>query len=382
MSRPLARDLFGAKRTIADYDYYADKDRYVSKSEVEEEAGRLVANILKNKAAARAAAIQARRAKPRDAVELLGRLTMTPEQRKQLILTRRMFPGLDLSDEILQKLEDAGKDVVPINYYQCPADWNEYTDVSKEALQNAGVVWQNASGNFCLPPGTVGAKEEDRVDSFESNRLPSKERVLRQVAAQTRALRQLRETPEERAERIAAEEKEETRRKARKARREQFTERQETAVEKSMREREIRNLMEILRDLPIDNNPHAGKTVEELRQAATTIYDKAHKCANKGGGNKTTCAGANDDGECQYGVGGSCFPREWAKTAQEELKAIKDANKAGYALSRRDADSYAENEAMVEWWQEYYPKYRAYQKIKKAKESDTSSVVRSLMSAY
>lgn len=373
--RASALELLRTKRSVADYDYYADQDKYVSRDEVEREARRLVAEIMADKARTRASAVRSRFAPPRDAVEELDRLTMTPEKRKQMAEVRRMFGNLDISDEVVQKLEGLEKEVVPVKYYECPAEWNEYTDVTKDQIQKAGVVWQNARGNFCLPPSVKG-NPDDRVDSSEFNRLPSEAAVRRQVNNQLRQLRQLQETPEERSKRLAAEARAQQSRTARQTRAVAMETKRKTIMKEKMKEQEVRNLMQILQDLP--NGRYASMTVDQLRAKAEELYGEASTCADLSGQTKGTCEA---DAKCSYGVGGSCYPKGWASQAKQELEAIRRSNKSGVPLSRSEAEAYAENEAMVEWWQDYYPRVRAFQKVEKAKTYDEDSIVRSLMSA-
>jgi hypothetical protein len=372
-SRSLARDLLRTKRTIADYDYYADQDRYVSQNEVEAEAQRLVNDIIRTKAAQRTAAIRSRTAQPRTALEMLERMSMTADDRQQLIKTRQMFPGLELSDDVVKKLKSAGDNVVPVKYYECPVSWNEYTDVTANQINTAGVVWQNAKGNFCMPPAVTDT--QNRVDSFEYNRLPSEQAVRRQLGAQLKSLRQMQETPEERSRRLAAEKRVEDSRTRRVTQAKSAEANRKNVMNARAEQEEIRNLMEILQNLP--NGKYASMTGNELRAKAKKMYDTAHGCADLTG-KKSTC---NNNPQCTYGVGGSCYPKAWAKEANDELTAIRQANKTGVPLSRSQAEGYAENEAMVEWWQEYYPAFRARQRAEKAKEVDENSIVRSLMSA-
>lgn len=374
-SKAAALDLLRTKRSVADYDYYADQNKYVSRNEVEQEARKLVAEIMADKARQRASLVRSRFSPPRDAVETLDRLTMTPEQREELIKVRRMFGNLDISDEVVEKLKGLEQQVVPVKYYECPAEWNEYTDVTKDQIEKAGVVWQNARGNFCLPPSVPG-NADDRVDKMDFNRLPSEAAVRRQLNSNLRQLRQLQETPEERQKRLAAEARAQKSRTVRQTRAEAMETKRKAAVKKAMKEQETRNLMQILQDLP--NGKYAGMTPDQLRAKAEEIYGEASTCADRSGQTKGKCEA---DDKCSYGVGGSCYPSGWASQTKSELEAIRRSNKSGVPLSRSEAEAYAENEAMVEWWQDYYPRVRAYQKAEKAKKYDEDSIVRSLMSA-
>lgn len=373
-TRASALDLLRTKRSVADYDYYADQDKYVSRNEVEQEARKLVAEIMADKARTRAAYTRSRFAPPRDAVEMLDRLTMTPEKRQEMAKVRSMFGNLDISDEVVQKLEKVGQQVVPVKYYECPAEWNEYTDVTEQQMKDAGVVWQNARGNFCLPPNVKG-NPDDRVDSMEFNRLPSEAAVRRQLNSQLRQMRQLQETPEERAKRLAAEARAQKSRTVRQERAESREKKQKQIRKDRMKEQEVRNLMQILQDLP--TGAYASMTQEQLRAKAEAVYAEASTCADRSGQTKGKC---QVDDKCSYGVGGSCYPTKWASEAKSELEAIRRSNKSGVPLSRSEAEAYAENEAMVEWWQDYYPRVRAYQKAEKAKTYNEDSIVRSLMS--
>lgn len=378
-----ARDLLRPKLTIADYDYYADRDKYVTMGEAEEEARRLAAEIIRDRVRAKAQRARARAHPARDPIEFLTRLTMTPQEKRDLAATRRMFGNMDISDDILLKLQKAGGNVVPVTYYECPAGWKEYVDVSEKQIKEAGVVWQNKRGNFCLPKGLgkLGDKA-DRVDAYP-NRLPSEGSVRRQLQNQLRLLRQMDETPEETAKRLAKE----ARIKAADEKREERIRGVETRAKEAwstnLKSQEVRNLMEILRELPTDT----PKTDAELKEEAKKLYNLAYGCASQSGGKQADCGkgtavnGEVVDGKCSYGVGGSCYPKQWAQDAKDQVKAIKEANKYGLPLRRSQAEKFAKNEAMVEWWQDYYPRVRAHQKAEKAKTYNEDSIVRSLMSA-
>lgn len=89
---------------------------------------------------------------------------LTPEQVITMNRVRNRFGNLGVAAEYYLILDELKQQVMPVKYYACPVDWNEYTQVGKEAVDDAQVLWIKTNGNFCLPPHTP-EPEEHKVDA-------------------------------------------------------------------------------------------------------------------------------------------------------------------------------------------------------------------------
>lgn len=79
---------------------------------------------------------------------------LTPEQVLKMNRVRNRFGNLGVAAEYYLILDELKQQVMPVKYYACPADWGEYRQVGKQAVDDAQVLWIKTNGNFCLPPHT------------------------------------------------------------------------------------------------------------------------------------------------------------------------------------------------------------------------------------
>ena len=106
---------------------------------------------------------------------------LTPEQVITMNRVRNRFGNLGVAAEYYLILDELKQQVMPVKYYACPADWGEYTQVGKQAVDDAQVMWIKTNGNFCLPPHTP-EPEEHKVDAPDNTPPPDQESDEEDVA--------------------------------------------------------------------------------------------------------------------------------------------------------------------------------------------------------
>lgn len=264
---------------------------------------------------------------------------------------QQQFGDLGVAAKYHAMLLDMQKEVMPVRYYSCPVGWEEYRDVSKQALKDAGVMWVNKNGNFCLPPETpppVITKEEVKAEETEPATLPlslsspplsprtSFARLQSEIELLNDSMRDT-VTPDS----AFVKDQERIRKKMAKAEKDAALEELHQAEQ---RNRDLRELRRIMVKMP----KYSALSKAELREQAEEYYRLAESCSPQviDGEPEThdahlkTCAKKD---ECQV-VEDACVPKKYLEDIEQSLPDEEDES----TISTQSLQE------LSTWWRTYY----------------------------
>lgn len=308
---------------------------------------------------------------------IVGR-ELTPDQNRKIKLLKKRFGNLGISAKYYLLLDDMKNEVMPQKHYTCPVDWEEYSDVSRESLENAQVMWIKKNGKFCLPPDT---KEPlvHKVESVEhlaeveqteeAEQKEHDEKIHAPVPIEklpaSKLIREIQElndkmddslNPEKvyaREQERRKQEKEETKRLARLQHLHALKAEEDA---KQQRSDDILELENIMSKMP----SYEALDSVALRRKAEEYYTIAASCAVQVVDGKkqthdehmTQCAASKD---CAV-MNDVCVPDQMFSDVKSDLLSItSDASSGISTMSVDDTHKQAITD-LAQWWQKFYTK--------------------------
>jgi hypothetical protein len=255
----------------------------------------------------------------------------------------KAFGPLPVGEKQLQRLLTYSQQVLPIQYYECPIGWDEYTSISDDDMKRSGVLWVTDDGNFCAPAGQ--GEESKRVDPY-SDEAPIRS-LNDQVVSLTRKIAMnLPEGDELRKKAMVAE-------AARTTQKSILTD--SKAAEKVQRTQQAENdILRIFRVMP----EYENTSESSLKLLAKEYLAKAATCAAKNLEEKVgdACAAEPD-----------CFT-ETDPYGKRPAVCVPSALNATVQSALDNVDTPEERvgaERLANWWSDYYTDFTAEQKAKK-----------------
>lgn len=278
----------------------------------------------------------------------------------------RQFGDLGVAAKYHAMLLDMQKEVMPVKYYSCPLGWEEYRDVSKQALKDAGVMWVNKNGNFCLPPETPAPiitkkEDEEKEEEREVAALPPPPLSPRTSFARLQSeIETLNDSMRDTVTPDSAFVKDQARIRKKMAKAEKDAA-LDDLHQAEQRNRDLRELRRIMVKMP----KYSTLSKAELKEQAEEYYRLAESCSPQvvDGQPEThdahlkTCAKKD---ECQVAED-SCVPKKFLGDIEQSLPDDDESTVSTQSL-----------QDLSTWWRTYYTNALNHNEENKTKKKETA----------
>jgi len=330
--------------------------------------------------------------------------TLSEEQRQQIHLLEERYGKLGVATKYYLILNEMRNEVMPVRYYACPVDWDEYVDVSKESIRDANVMWIKNNGPFCLPPTTnedpknkVGSPESLAADVEKETETESEEeKVQENVHAPHASAASLKEevfnvskelhntlNPGEVFQTRAEKARSERENKKREMRLKQMNQLEHEERVKDQRMQDIMELEKIMKEMP----SYEDLNEAELRQKATDYYEIAASCTAKQNEDGTRQTHKEHMVDCASNPSCSvmndvCVPDVMYNDIKSTLSSSSSSgsgeeNESGISRMSMDREHLKAVEDLSQWWKKFYAKSLNTDELN---EEQKTLVARSLLS--
>lgn len=326
--------------------------------------------------------------------------TLTEEQRQQIHLLEERFGKLGVATKYYLILNEMRNEVMPVRYYACPVDWDEYVDVSKESIRDANVMWIKNNGHFCLPPTTnedpknkVGSPESVAAELEKERETETEEEEEEEEKKGHGSLKdevynvtkELHDTlnPGEVFRTRAEKARSERENKKREMRLKQMEQLEHEERVKDQRMKDIMELEKIMKEMP----SYEDLNEAELRQKATDYYEIAESCTAKQNEDGTRQTHKEHMTDCASNPSCSvmndvCVPDLMYNDIKSTLSSSSssgsgDENESGISRMSMDREHLKAVEDLSQWWKKFYAKSLNTDELN---EEQKTLVARSLLS--